>query len=555
MWRSAFAPPARARAARRSRVPRSRGLEVDVELDAGEGLAAEVVEALFERQRRAPGRVLEVVGEHEPAGLAVVARSGRTSNSTMSQPWASAASKLAVVLPGAMWSAPLWPMRRTARVGRGQLWHPGHQYVVRLSSPWPRARDAPAAARAGAAGAVVDLAVAASGCRRAPTPACAGAVARTIAQRLVVADRRRPGATGRPRPASSPRPSRGCRCRRSCAGRAARRRSGASGRPRAAAAGRAPRRSSSARRCRGRARARRRSKRRRVSVSSSSTGPSNCTTSWPSRAMTSHARRGARCQRAPLGVDAPRAGHAQVRVDRQVAVEAQEAGACRGRRPTRPRGPARRSRPAVVAEARVRRGDRVGDAGPRAPAGSGWRRSGWCRPRASLFEGTVRAVRRRSRPLVGAEHVAGDDVALADASGAVAARVAGAGRAGRAPRRSPRSSRGATSTTSRSSRSAGAAATAAGSCRSASAERSSIALDRLDRVRSLDPLRWRMEAEAGVTTATVAAPRARERPALPAGPGRGRAVAARRQPRDQRGRAACLQVRRDGALGDRASRR
>ncbi|HEV7492395.1 FAD-binding oxidoreductase [Baekduia sp.] len=36
-----------------------------------------------------------------------------------------------------------------------------------------------------------------------------------------------------------------------------------------------------------------------------------------------------------------------------------------------------------------------------------------------------------------------------------------------------------------------------------------IALDRLDRVRSFDPLRWRMEAEAGVKTATVAR-RARE---------------------------------------------
>jgi FAD/FMN-containing dehydrogenase len=36
-----------------------------------------------------------------------------------------------------------------------------------------------------------------------------------------------------------------------------------------------------------------------------------------------------------------------------------------------------------------------------------------------------------------------------------------------------------------------------------------IALDRLDRVRSFDPLRWRMEAEAGVTTATIAR-RARE---------------------------------------------
>src|SRR4051812_17599093 len=36
-----------------------------------------------------------------------------------------------------------------------------------------------------------------------------------------------------------------------------------------------------------------------------------------------------------------------------------------------------------------------------------------------------------------------------------------------------------------------------------------IALDRLDRVRSFDPLLWRMEAEAGVTTATIAR-RARE---------------------------------------------
>src|SRR5215210_1096765 len=36
-----------------------------------------------------------------------------------------------------------------------------------------------------------------------------------------------------------------------------------------------------------------------------------------------------------------------------------------------------------------------------------------------------------------------------------------------------------------------------------------IALDRLDRIRSFEPLLWRMEAEAGVTTATVAR-RARE---------------------------------------------
>src|SRR4051812_12449284 len=40
---------------------------------------------------------------------------GRTSNSIMSTPWARAASNDARVLPGAMWWAPLWPIRRTAR--------------------------------------------------------------------------------------------------------------------------------------------------------------------------------------------------------------------------------------------------------------------------------------------------------------------------------------------------------------------------------------------------------------------------------------------------------
>src|SRR5215211_824341 len=39
-----------------------------------------------------------------------------TSNSIMSTPAASAASNDALVFPGAMWSAPLWPTRRRARV-------------------------------------------------------------------------------------------------------------------------------------------------------------------------------------------------------------------------------------------------------------------------------------------------------------------------------------------------------------------------------------------------------------------------------------------------------
>src|SRR5689334_13098720 len=37
----------------------------------------------------------------------------------MSTPWASAASKLASVLPGSMWAAPLWPTRRGPRARGG----------------------------------------------------------------------------------------------------------------------------------------------------------------------------------------------------------------------------------------------------------------------------------------------------------------------------------------------------------------------------------------------------------------------------------------------------
>ena len=49
-----------------------------------------------------------------------------------------------------------------------------------------------------------------------------------------------------------------------------------------------------------------------------------------------------------------------------------------------------------------------------------------------------------------------------------------------------------------------------------------LALERLDRVRALDPLQWRMHVEAGRDDGDRAAPRARERPLLPARPGRRR---------------------------------
>ena len=79
-----------------------------------------------------------------------------------------------------------------------------------------------------------------------------------------------------------------------------------------------------------------------------------------------------------------------------------------------------------------------------------------------------------------------------------------------------------------------------------------LALERLTRVRSFEPLLWRTSVEAGVTTAhRPAGSRARtgssSRPTR-----RGRAVAARRQRRDERGRPARLQVRRHRRLGDGA---
>ena len=73
-------------------------------------------ETLLERERRrarprprsrGPGSA----GRLTASLLCEGRRSGSTSSSIMSTPWASAASKLARVLPGSIRSAPLWPMR------------------------------------------------------------------------------------------------------------------------------------------------------------------------------------------------------------------------------------------------------------------------------------------------------------------------------------------------------------------------------------------------------------------------------------------------------------
>ena len=116
-----------------------------------------------------------------------------------------------------------------------------------------------------------------------------------------------------------------------------------------------------------------------------------------------------------------------------------------------------------------------------------------------------------------------------------------------APRRWRRWWAGATSTTCRSCPRGGGTGLTGGAVPTEGGVVCS--LERLRGVRELEPALWRMFAEAGVTHAPRAAPGARERAVLRARPGRGRAVADRRQRRDQRGRPARAEVRRDGRVG------
>ena len=176
-----------------------------------------------------------------------------------------------------------------------------------------------------------------------------GRVRRTIAQRLVVADVAGRAATGRPRRRSSPRTSTGCRCpaivrwssRASPIG--ARRVVLAQPAQEAALvelggedvgpeAGEALVEARAGRGHAARARARRTARRRGRAARS-----------------TSHARRGERAPALTVAVDAPRAGHAQVRVDDAGRPRSAGTGACRGRRRPRPR-----ARPAARASGRRR---------------------------------------------------------------------------------------------------------------------------------------------------------------------------------------------------------
>ena len=312
-------------------------------------------------------------------------RSGSTSNSIMSTPWASAASKLAERVArrdvvgalvadalGGRWSslasrAPVGRAvgvalaaradRRRRSAGRGgpRGRRPGHRGLS------PRAGRSPASAGAARAGSRAPRRRRPA--RRAPRidlPACQQP---SLFQRLPMP------ATVRWSSSASPIARVGSSSRR-------RRRI-------------APLVELAARGCPGPRPAIRWSSRVRESVISSSTGPSNCTTSRP-RVLDDEpgAARAAVPARAVL-VDAPRAGHAQVRVDRELALEAQEQVLADARRRDATARPASRSGQRSRREARVRRAQLVRDLALRGPGGSGPPRSGSCRLRAPLVEGTL----------------------------------------------------------------------------------------------------------------------------------------------------------------------
>ena len=264
---------------------------------------------------------------------------------------------------------------------------------------------------------------------------------------------------------------------------------------------------------------------------------------------------GAAARAAPalaVAVRAPRAGHAQVRVDRQVALEAHEevlavrvdARRPRGRRASR--ASARRASAGagcaisghLTLEERADPARRVVDRvalghGVVQSRTHGARRDRRAR-RASSARSTCEAGARRRRPSAVRRRAGRRSCRPADARRGRRGRrlVLRARRRDRAARRRQR------------------ATPAARRCRSGAAA-IALSLERLRPVRSFEPVLWRMEAEAGVTTATVAR-LARENGLLfPPDPGAAEQSQIGGNDRDERRRPARVQVRRDRRLGDR----
>ena len=190
------------------------------------------------------------------------------------------------------------------------FWHSGHQYAVRAWSPCGAERTDGAAARAGAAGAPVDVARRARSrsTRRAHQPV------RRLEHRpqLVVGDARRAGATARRALPRAPRPARCSRSPPRDAGRGARRR------PRAPAARHAAARASSRSRAPRRGCPGRDAREAAVRARARPVPEHGLVLARrAARATASHAGRAA-------GLDAPATVHPQVAAQDEAAVEAEE---------------------------------------------------------------------------------------------------------------------------------------------------------------------------------------------------------------------------------------
>ena len=295
----------------------------------------------------------------------------------MSTPAASAASNDAGVLPGAIRSAPLWPTRLSAGIpGTSRSCgcrRPGRARWMRLPAP-QRGHGRPAR--------VVDLLVAALAAVARPSCCIRGPHGLDDRQRLLVARPRPVGRHG-----SIPAAKQPSAFHRLPMPAIVRWSSSASPIGRVGSSSRSRRRkrasSNSGARMSGPRPAMRWSKRVR-DVGHQLEHRAVELDDLAAAARGSRARRGApSAASGAASVARARAGHAQVRVDRQVALEAQEQVlAVRVDRVHRPAG--QPLGPAVAAEARVRRARARRARGPRARAGCGSPRSGSCRPRARL---------------------------------------------------------------------------------------------------------------------------------------------------------------------------
>ena len=359
-------------------------LEVDVELDAVEGARR--------RGGRGPRRACQRPRASSVArsrGRGTAARAVRRVGQDVELDHVdarrrSAASKLAERVAGRDQVGALVADSRSALIA-GIAGAPDRS--VRLSSPCRAARIG-VPQRGQGRPACRRLASACLRAVRCRDSACAAAAPSTIATASCVGDLRDRPPRVDPRCKAGFGPPDVAEARRRCAGRAARRRSAVSGRP---AAQPARKRSLVEGRRREDVGAECRRAADRSACAPRSSAPARARRTGPPRdpaARTPARRDGRRGASAARLVDPPRPRHAQVRVQGQLTLEAEEQVLAVGAPRRRHRlagqalGPA--IRPCRGCGVRISSGR-----GPRARGGSGWPHSGWCRLRAWLGSRTV----------------------------------------------------------------------------------------------------------------------------------------------------------------------